>query len=464
MPISLRANQIEIPDDNPFQNDLLSRQEPANRLTSLVRNIESPAVIAIDGAWGTGKTTFLNLWKQSLLNDNLPIVEFNAWENDNSANAILSLTSELTTQFQDYDPKFGVGKILTENTIKIFQQAAVESVKIATSGLLDISKLVDEENIFADYKKHKDHFIKFKKQLKILASDYQRAKEFPLVIVIDELDRCRPTFAIEILETAKHLFSTCNVVFVLALNRYELSHSIASIYGDRFDSVGYLERFIDVVFRLPPTDRQQFLLSQLSNKFKQLYRQDRALFNAVSIFFTIYASPEFNLRTAAHCLLRLDYILASKRYSIDSSIFHSLVVALIVRSIDFESYLRFNDGEISDEELANSIFDRIGTRNIRQTTAGAYIEAVLISVQHERESVRVNNTDADIYLVSDIYKKYKTVANNTESTVAEKEHADEVINFIERDTNPQFPPLRFNLGKTYLFSVKLIEMLSPTLE
>lgn len=461
MPISLRANQIEIPDDDPFKNDLLSRQNPANQLTSLVKNIESPAVIAIDGAWGSGKTTFLNLWKQSLLNENLPIVEFNAWENDNSANAILSLTSELTTQFQDYDPKFGVGKILTENTIKIFQQAAIESVKMATSGVLDISKLMNGESIFAEYKKHKDHFIDFKKQLEELARNYQCVKEFPLVIVIDELDRCRPTFAIEILETAKHLFSTCNVVFVLALNRYELSHSIASIYGDRFDSVGYLERFIDVVFRLPPADRKQFLLSQSSKQFRNLYRQDNEFFNAISFFFTIYASPEFNLRTASHYLCRLDYILASIGYDSDRLLVKSLVVALIARSIDFESYLRFNDGEISDEEFGNSIFDRIGTRNIRQTTAGAYIEAVLISVQHERESNRVNNTDADVSLASDLYRNIRTIANSSESTAAEKEHADLVIKIVEWDTNPQYPPHRFNLGKTYLHSVELIEMLSP---
>ncbi len=84
-------------------------------------------------------------------------------------------------------------------------------------------------------------------------------KERPLIVMIDELDRCRPSYAIELLEVAKHLFSVDHIVFVLAVNRSELAHSIRALYGSDFDAEGYLRRFFDVDFRLPEPDRKSFI-------------------------------------------------------------------------------------------------------------------------------------------------------------------------------------------------------------
>ena len=105
MKIGMRSKQINVPENDPFKNDLFNRQEPANDLKNLVGNLDTPAVVAIDGAWGTGKTTFLNLWKQSLFNGGCPVVHFNAWENDYSANALVSILFELTDQLRDCDAK-----------------------------------------------------------------------------------------------------------------------------------------------------------------------------------------------------------------------------------------------------------------------------------------------------------------------------------------------------------------------
>ena len=74
--------------------------------------------------------------------------------------------------------------------------------------------------------------------------------------MIDELDRCRPPYAVELLEVAKHLFSVDYIVFVLAVNRPELAHSIRDLYGSGFDAAGYLRRFFDIDFRLPDPERE----------------------------------------------------------------------------------------------------------------------------------------------------------------------------------------------------------------
>ena len=76
------------------------------------------------------------------------------------------------------------------------------------------------------------------------------------MVMINELDRCRPSYAVELLEVAKHLFSADRIVFVLAVNCDQLAHSVTALYGNDFDAEGYLRRFFDVDFQLPEPDRR----------------------------------------------------------------------------------------------------------------------------------------------------------------------------------------------------------------
>jgi hypothetical protein len=67
--------------------------------------------------------------------------------------------------------------------------------------------------------------------------------KLPITIVIDELDRCRPTYAIKVLEELKHLFDVPGVAFVLGMHGQQLGHSVTAAYGSGFDSQAYLRRF-----------------------------------------------------------------------------------------------------------------------------------------------------------------------------------------------------------------------------
>ena len=78
MGIRIQPREIDVLTDDPFKNDLLDRKEPVEVLTHLVGAIEGPCVLAVDAAWGNGKTTFLRIWAQHLRNQGFPVVEFNA--------------------------------------------------------------------------------------------------------------------------------------------------------------------------------------------------------------------------------------------------------------------------------------------------------------------------------------------------------------------------------------------------
>lgn len=460
--IGIRSKQINIPENDPFQNDLFDRQEPAKDLTKLVGNLDTPVVIAIDGTWGTGKTTFLNLWKQSLLNGGYPVVHFNAWENDYSANAFVSMLFELTDQLRDCDVKFGLKNLLDDATIKIFTDIANASLKFCSSGMLSVDSFNNQHDTMAEHKHYKKQLEKFKENLEKLAASYRSKKNYPLVIVIDELDRCRPTFAMNILEVAKHLFSTDGVVFVLALNRRQLGHSVASIYGDRFDSLGYLERFVDITFRLPPVDRNKYLFSELSEKCKERYGKDNNFRNAIDMLFTVYALPDFNLRTASHYIRRLDYVLASIGYENNVIFEYSLVVALIARSIDRENYFRFYNGELSDDKFVDSILEHEGLHDIWRAKIGGWIEAVVIAAQQERERKRMNNEGADVSDASNLFVRYKAIIDDRNSEKEKRVYAENVMHILNFYANPNFTRTPFpTFGKNFFLAVELVEMISP---
>ena len=133
-----------------------------------------------------------------------------------------------------------------------------------TGNLTDGVKEALDERPLSIYAKQTQLNEKLKKRLFLLAARIKQKTGKPLIICVDELDRCRPTYAIEMLERIKHFFNIPGIVFMLGIDREQLCASIASVYG-AIDTENYLHRFFDIEFVLPPPDRQAFIAEQ----FKQ---------------------------------------------------------------------------------------------------------------------------------------------------------------------------------------------------
>ena len=277
MGVWIQPRDIDVPENDPFKYDLLERKQPVEILTHLVGSIEGPCVIAVDAPWGTGKTTFLRVWAQCLRNKGFPVVEFNAWETDFTGDPFIALSTELTESLRCTENKRIHGRIdrTVEVAKKIVRTSLPVAIRCATMGILDLQSSLEKEvgqyitsfaeNTMSEYKETRKAFREFRESLEGVAGSLMESNERrPLVIVIDELDRCRPSYAVELLEAAKHLFAVNGVVFVLALNRSELIHSVRTLYGGGFDATGYLRRFFDVEFRLPDPDRAKFIEGALN--------------------------------------------------------------------------------------------------------------------------------------------------------------------------------------------------------
>ena len=91
-----RPPEIVVPEDDPFVNDVLGREASARVLTQLISTLDQSFVLAIDSPWGTGKTTFLRMWLQSLRKEGCACLHFNAWETDFVEDPLVSLIGELS--------------------------------------------------------------------------------------------------------------------------------------------------------------------------------------------------------------------------------------------------------------------------------------------------------------------------------------------------------------------------------
>ena len=277
MRIRIQPREIVIPKDDPFKNDLLGRKEPAEVLTHLVGSLEGSCVLAVDAAWGAGKTTFLKIWSQHLRNNGFPVVEFNAWETDHAGDPFVALSSELTDGLHKYTDKPLATKIadMKKGATEVLRRAVPGAIRLATAGILDVSPLLEKEAgqflasyaeaRMSEYQAAQQSVKAFRGVLQDMADTLSESSgNRPLIVVIDELDRCRPSYAVELLEVAKHMFAVDHIVFVLAVNRAELAHAIKALYGSGFDAEGYLRRFFDVDFILPAPDRKAFIEDRLT--------------------------------------------------------------------------------------------------------------------------------------------------------------------------------------------------------
>ena len=295
-----------------WQDDLLGRQQDAEYLYKLIlhRSSSRPKdqgayVINVNSPWGQGKSFFLKRMFEMVQSKNHPAVFIDAWKYDFVDDPYSIVVSSLDTYFKDLiksspeNKKFldivsektenfrkNFGKIaytVGKETLKKASKAVVgEGLEIAADLINGPTSIADGNNdnlndkviaiteaslgdfsdqaidMYAqkrlqDINEVKNSLDKFQASLSSILETIFRDgdKAFPLFVFIDELDRCRPTYAIAMLERIKHLFDVRGVVFVMATDTTQLAHSVGAVYGSGFDSKNYLGRFFHRSYNLP---------------------------------------------------------------------------------------------------------------------------------------------------------------------------------------------------------------------
>lgn len=265
----IKHDEIIIEPGNPFANCKLNRQEYSDVLTKIVNAYSTGFVLAINNKWGAGKTTFVKMWEQDLKDNEYQTLYFNAWENDFENNPLTALMGEMKTLTQtskvtakEFKSVLKKAASLSKHLAPIMVRAiaekyiSTETIKDAIEGVTKgVSDIFESE--VKQYSEKKKSVTGFKDSLTKFIEKTNDGK--PLVFIIDELDRCRPDYAVSILEQIKHFFSVSNIVFVLSIDKIQLGHAIEGVYGSKeIDSEEYLRRFIDIEYSIPEPDTDTY--------------------------------------------------------------------------------------------------------------------------------------------------------------------------------------------------------------
>lgn len=278
-----------------FREDAIGRSRDVINFAKILNATDTACTIALDGKWGSGKTFFVKQTKMLLeIYGNPPgviftdehdsikkymevselefglenfqpqvVVYYDAWEKDNDTDPILSIIYEIICSV-DLKPA------LTRNNrfFDVVGTIADFFTGKNVTALMNLVKATDPLEKIRTQRNIHEQISEFFRSL--LPERGNR-----LVILIDELDRCKPSYAACLLERIKHFFSNDLVTFVFSVNLGELQHTIKQHYGRDFDAYRYLGRFFDLNISLPSPELGKYLRSvELANKI--------GVFNAAS--------------------------------------------------------------------------------------------------------------------------------------------------------------------------------------
>lgn len=353
-------------DDKLWDGDCLARQRTADNFVNMISGQIGPLTIGLNGRWGEGKTFFLTRLRKSYKKAGGRAIYFNAWKDDFLDDPLLSLIFQLRQQLGAL-PSEGFASSTAQAVLPILKHAGAAIVKSLVKNKIgiDLESLSIEdiesrsEKMFKDYESLVQSTGELSDALLKLGEVVQAETQKPLLIIVDELDRCRPTYAIEMLERIKHLFSIENIVFVLGIDRIQMELSISSVYGG-IDARGYLRRFIDLEVVLPRSPMGEFVFRQLEKS--KLREAARAANDGINIdrfaeVFSIIADAEgLSLREVEHALRKFALVAFARGHICHEWVIMSAFAVALSVYHNKELYERFMKCEYEPKEIADALF------------------------------------------------------------------------------------------------------------
>ena len=277
-----------------WEDDILERKQDAKALQSYVLSLmergkyqtETGLVLNLDAPWGSGKTFFLDRLKIQLSQDGYSVFTFNAWKHDYFDDPLLPLVAALTERRSspaEVQPEartlrrrasrvarvamVGAGKQFLRRAVGeaaevIFEELgeaheigdeAVERIgdigrtttEAAIGRALEEASHVEVEQVLSAYAEGQVASETFHHALSAYVDKQEKR---PVFLLIDELDRCRPSYSIAILERVKHFLNVPGLVTIFATDVVQLGNAVSGVYGTNYDGSEYLRRFFDRTF------------------------------------------------------------------------------------------------------------------------------------------------------------------------------------------------------------------------
>lgn len=295
--------------------DSAGRNQDIVDFIKMLADTEGPYSYMIDAAWGDGKTFFVKsvililemlgkrkagempesgglktiIGKMEGVDATFLPFYFNAWSNDFADDPIIALLANMAVEFERYG-------LLRESKASEIVAAIVDAGLTFAGVPVKASSIVDSLTGKSVVDAYVDR-AKTRSRIDQLCNDVLSKKADKIIVVIDELDRCRPDFAVHLLEQTKSLFASSNVIFVFATDSSQLAKAVGGVYGSGFDTTHFLERFFDERVTMTPVDSYAF--THDGRPLPSGFRFD----NLVS---EVYSSRVFTIRDSFRIKEKLD--------------------------------------------------------------------------------------------------------------------------------------------------------------
>lgn len=245
--------------DNPAgAKDVLSFSRYVAPLKRIVEDssTETPYVIGIIGAWGSGKTTLMELIDKAFSSERNPSIWFNPWLYQQEDNLIVPLLNTIQTSLLDSKVariKNSAGAIATV-IAELLAGIAVKATTLGTVSLNDVEKRLDR------YHTQRTNALSaiygLRENLQNVVNEItNEGKEGRLVLFIDDLDRCVPVHVIQVLEAVKLFLDLKHVIIFIALDRHLVDKGIEAFYRelklDPANIVSLSTEYMDKMIQLP---------------------------------------------------------------------------------------------------------------------------------------------------------------------------------------------------------------------
>lgn len=287
--------------------DEFKREKIADNLIKILNTNFRISPLLIHGPWGSGKTEFCLKLIEKIKSENKPwnVIYFDAFKYDHLEDPLLAMIAQITSSMphESVEKKSLIKKAIP--VIKVMGKVAGKSLvawglKQDTDDISeDMAKVLNDcgesfvdlgvEKVFEDFEKADENLKVFKEYLAKVTSEQK------LVICVDELDRCRPSFVLNIIEKTKHVFDIPNVNFIFTANIDQMESMVKKLYGYSIDASTYLDKFFPFSVQLPErhTNNGYDYNGNAYLLFSNLAKSDEAL----KVFFSYQANVGFLFET-----------------------------------------------------------------------------------------------------------------------------------------------------------------------
>ena len=382
-------------------------------------------VINLDGVYGSGKTEFIRRLYVELAKKKHPVVYIDVWESDFSSNPLAVICSELLQQiefvlkkkapngkvkekgevnrvFNNMKGKLGIClkylEIASAFTGEPVTIGGTKAASKAVSAMPDLKTQTESQKYVETVQRNHINAVQAVKEIKKHITSLSELIEviyelnIPIVILIDELDRCKPTYAIEVLEVIKHFFEAEGCTFLVATNTSVLEHSVKSVYGQDFAAKMYLRKFFDRKINLPQVSLFDYLMAKELDfdKYKDnsllLYPFTQNQIGNIGLFAALFEVNGIELRDVEQILNRF---FASLDYALNfSSASSTLVNTAVLMMGIIEHHL--DKPELRDRTNNNNLLTALTTTDSETLdySLSNMIKSMLRSVTMVKSKVR----------------------------------------------------------------------------